>query len=157
MKKLILIVAVLLSFAVADVETEIVKSFTKLGRCDKPSKGKEALEWGLSTEGIEFHKDYSGAVYFYCEKGYIFYVQDDVNGSLFRGEVCNNGEFDYVEGCSSSSAWFMLYTFMDSTGGYFLKDDKYGMRIKDESYRDTEYNGKRMFNRLYNSLRLRYK
>lgn len=156
MKNIILIISVLISFAVGNVETEISRSFKKLGKCDI-SNGKEALEMGLSAEGIELHKYYSGAVYFWCDKGYIFYVQDDVKGSLLRGQVCNIGQYDYVEGCSSSSAWFMLDTFRDSTDGYFLEDDKYEMRVKDERYKDTKYNSKKMFIRLYNLLRLKYK
>lgn len=153
MKKIIII---LLSFTMSlmaqDVKTELQNTLKKLKKCYVKT-GEEAMELALSDDGREYHKNYRGAVYYWCDNGYFTYVQDGFTGDFIRGEVCKSGDTYAFGSCESSKnvIWFQLqvYEHDNTWGGWINENDKYGMFIKTMKPESTRAYGEKLMMDLY--------
>lgn len=157
MKKIITLILIAVAFANAgllEVDRGITKAVKHLKNCTIYS-GAEAFEKGLSPEYVKEYTEHGRAVYYDCDNGYFMYSQHDFNGTFIRGEVCKNGHYDYVEGCSNASSYFLANSFPFNDGssdGYFIETDNNGIRIQDEKFKSDEKVGNILTLKVYKSL-----
>lgn len=157
MKKIILII---LSFAITlmaqNIKVDLQNALMKLKNCDV-STGKNAIDLALSEDGQEYHKNYSGAVYYSCDNGYFTYIQDSSKGSFIRGEICKKSKTDspLFGNCSDSKSiiWFQfnVYTHINSWDGFFNETDDNEMRIKSLDTKNTKIYGEKFMMDVYHT------
>lgn len=155
MKKIITLILIMAAFAMAhDVKVDLQNALKKLKNCYL-STGEEAIELALSDDGREFHKMYTGAVYYSCDNGYFTYIQDRIKGDFIRGEICKKSKSDSpmfgICPDSKSTIWFQfqVYSHNNKWDGWFNETDANDIRIKSIETESTKIYGEKLMMDVY--------